>query len=290
MNGADIGSSCAATRLTEVLPRPADGARVERLDARRGGRQAGGLHPRGPMAADAFNGARFPTTRMSVVVGLRDPDPGRAHRCFSRIAEAYGNALYKHVRLKWRKSPEDTRDLVQAFLALAFEKEYLSAWDPSRAGFRTFLRTCIDRFVSKDMEASRAQKRGGGARPLSLDFDVAEQELSRAAVPDVESVFEQEWARSVFDLALASLRAELIGSEREVRLRVFEAYDLADPGARPSYQEIAERLSIPATTVTNHLHFVRRELRRHVLLVLRELTSDEAEFRAEARALLGESV
>lgn len=242
------------------------------------------------MAADAFHGGRFPTTRMSVVAGLRDPDPGRAHRCFSRVAEAYGRPLYKHVRLKWRRSAEDAADLVQAFLTVAFEKEYLSAWDPARASFRAFLKTCIDRFVAKDIEASRAQKRGGGARPLSLDFDVAESELVAAAVPDVESVFEQEWGRSVFDLALSSLRADLSGTDREIRLRVFEAYDLADPGARPSYKAIAERFAVPQTAVTNHLSFARRELRRHVIETLRELTGSEEELRAEVRALLGEAL
>jgi hypothetical protein len=39
------------------------------------------------MSDGAGEDARFPTTRMSVVAGLRDPDPARAHRCFSRVAE-----------------------------------------------------------------------------------------------------------------------------------------------------------------------------------------------------------
>lgn len=241
------------------------------------------------MSGNAFNGERFPTTRASAVIGLRDPDPARARRCFARVAEAYGKPLYKHVRLGWRKSAEDASDLVQAFLAVAFEKEYLAAWDPEKSGFRTFLRTCIDRFVAKDIEASRALKRGGGARPLSLDFDVAESELSGAAVKDAEAVFEREWARSVFDLALSSLRADLTGTDREIRLRVFEAHDLADPDERPSYQAVAERFGLPVTTVTNHLSFARRELRRHVIDTLRELTASEEELRAEVRALLGEA-
>jgi hypothetical protein len=40
--------------------------------------------------------------------------------------------------------------------------------------------------------------------------------------------------------------------------------------------------------VTNQLFRVRGELRRIVLEVLQELTADEAEFREEARALLGD--
>jgi hypothetical protein len=46
-------------------------------------------------------------------------------------------------------------------------------------------------------------------------------------------------------------------------------------------------MGLPVTQVTNHLYWARREFRAAVLLVLREITASEAEFRAEARALLG---
>lgn len=235
-------------------------------------------------------GLEFPTTRLSVIAGLRDPDRARATRSFARVAEAYGAPLYKHVRLKWRRSPEDAEDLIQAFLTVSFEKEYLAAWDPARATFRSFLRTCLDRFVAKDLEASRAAKRGGGQSLLSLDLGLAEKDLASAAVPDVETAFEQAWKQQVFQLALASLREELLASGRPERWRAFEAYDLADPGERPSYQLVAERLSLPVTTVTNHLAFARRELRRHVIETLRELTAGEDELRSEVRALLGDTL
>ena len=42
------------------------------------------------------------------------------------------------------------------------------------------------------------------------------------------------------------------------------------------------------TDVTNHLSRVRRELRRIVLEVLREMTASDEEFSEEARALLGD--
>jgi RNA polymerase sigma factor (sigma-70 family) len=241
------------------------------------------------MAGDASPAGRFPTTRLSVVAGLKAQDRATVERCFGRVAMAYQKPLYKHVRLKWQRSAEDARDLVQAFLAVSFEKEYLAAWDPARARFRTFLRTCIDRFVLRDIESARAGKRGGGARLVPLDLDMAEREIAGAVVPDAESVFEQEWARSVFEMALASLREELCGTEREIRFRVLEAYDLSAEEPRPSYQALAARFGIPVTTVTNHLHFARRELRRHVIETLRELTASEEELRAEVQALLGEA-
>lgn len=234
-------------------------------------------------------GLSFPTTRLSAIAGLRDPDRARAVRSFARVAEAYDRPLREHVRLKWRATPEDARDLVQAFLAVSFERDYLAAWDPSRASFRTFLRTCVDRFASREREAARAQKRGGGAEVLSLDAGISEKDLAGAAIPDVEAAFERAWKQQVFQLALASLREELLASNLPARWAVLEAYDLAEPDERPSYKAIGERLSLPVTTVTNHLSFARRELRRHVIETLRELTANDGELRAEIRALLGET-
>ena len=60
----------------------------------------------------------------------------------------------------------------------AFEKNYVERYDPAKAKFRTFLRTCLDRFVQNQQKADRAEKRGGGATLLSLDFPGAERELA----------------------------------------------------------------------------------------------------------------
>jgi DNA-binding transcriptional LysR family regulator len=66
---------------------------------------------------------------------------------------------------------------------------------------------------------------------------------------------------------------------------VFEKYDLAEPAERLTYQQIAEELNIPATTVTNHLALARRELRTLLLDRLRGMTGDENELRREMREL-----
>jgi hypothetical protein len=50
---------------------------------------------------------------------------------------------------------------------------------------------------------------------------------------------------------------------------------------------LAAEFGLTQVQVTNYLAAARRQLRRHVLRRLRRLTASEAEFRAEARALLG---
>ncbi len=138
-------------------------------------------------------------------------------------------------------------------------------------------------------------KRGGGEPLLSLDFDAAEGELGRVIEPaglSTEELFEREWVRSLFGLAVEALEAECIARGKEIHFRLFERYDLGDePGdgtdSRPTYAELAREVDLPVTTVTNHLAWARREFRRITLERLREMTASDEEFRGEARALLG---
>ena len=114
----------------------------------------------------------------------------------------------------------------------------------------------------------------------------------RRALPDgtdLEAQFQREWARSLFSLAVESLRARCASMGKDVAFTLFERYDIdgAEASDRPSYAQLAAEHDLPVTQVTNHLHWARRELRAAVLQKLREITASEAEFRSEARALLG---
>jgi hypothetical protein len=90
----------------------------------------------------------------------------------------------------------------------------------------------------------------------------------------------------VFSLALEDLRTRCAVTGKQLQHRIFEQYDLAED-ARPSYAELAAEHGIPVTSVTNHLAWARRELRRLVLARLDTVTSGKPESRAELRALFG---
>jgi hypothetical protein len=88
----------------------------------------------------------------------------------------------------------------------------------------------------------------------------------------------------VFAIAVDRLRDELDRRGKSIHFLLFQSYDLDD--AKLSYKDLAERHGIPATDVTNYLALARREFRRILLDLLREMTASDREFRAEARALL----
>ena len=233
---------------------------------------------------------RFPATRLSAVVAAGSADPVQRARGFETIVSAYWMPVYKYVRLKWNKTTEDARDLTQGFFAEALEKNFFARYDPAKARFRTFVRTCLDGFVANDEKAARRLKRGGDKIIVSLDFEEAEHQLQVAQPPSATSLdeyFEREWARSVFALAVETLKEHLEKAGKTTHLRLFERYVLEEPDDGTGYKELAAEYGISTSDVTNYLALARREFRRIVLEKIRDLTANEEEFRRESRALLG---
>lgn len=229
---------------------------------------------------------RFPTTRHSIVVALGSDDAAERTRAFDTLVALYWKPLYKYLRVAWSRAREDGEDLTQSFFARVFEKGSLGSYDPAKASFRTFLRTLFDRHVANEKKAGERLKRGGGE--VHLDFDSAEREIGRdgAGGATPEEYFQREWVRSVFANAVERLREWAESNGRQTQFALFEAYDL-DEDARVSYRDLGRRFGLTETTVTNHLAAVRRQFRQIVLDLLREVTASDAEYRAEARALLG---
>lgn len=239
--------------------------------------------------------SKFPETRLTALAAASSPEPHVREDALHAIVSAYWKPVYKHIRIHWRKSNEDSKDLTQGFFAKVIEKEFLASYDPSRSAFRTYLRMCLDAFVANEEQSARRLKRGGGAIPISLDFEAAEGEMRRlepqARVLPAEDLFYQEWARSLFAIAVERLRSVCEAKSRSARFELFRRYDLAEERpAEVTYDSLGTELGMNAATVTNNLAAARRDFRRIVLQTLREMTCSEAEYRAEARRLLGAEV
>jgi len=239
-------------------------------------------------------GDRFPLTRRSVIEAIGSIDAEEREQALESLCAAYWRPIYKYIRLRWNRPSDEAQDLTQGFFVEAFERELLERFDPKKSRLRTYLRLCVDSFVSNESKASRRQKRGGDIPHFALDFSAAEQELSHAvmdpaAIPSSESLeefFEKEWVRSLFTLAVEELRQLCMARERERTFRLFEAYDLED-SQKISYEQLSKEFGIPVTDVTNALAWARREFRRIALERLHELCGSEEEFQREARAVFG---
>ncbi len=224
----------------------------------------------------------FPTTRHSLILSAAGTGT-LAREALDSIADVYWKPAYKHVRIQWKRSNEEAKDLVQGFFAALIEQQILAGFDPAKARFRTYLKGCLDHFVMKQDEHAHRLKRGGGDTQV-YDFEAAEREI--AGAPSVEDVFLREWQRQMFALGLDDLHAFCQASGKTVQYAVFAKYDLAEDD-RPSYTALASQYAIPVTSVTNYLAWTRRELRRLVLARLTSVTSGDPECQAELHVLFG---
>ena len=235
--------------------------------------------------------ARFPTTRLSAVREAGSADPDVRERGFASVVEAYWKPAYKYVRLRFREDADEARDLTQGFFATAFEKKWFGAYDPRKGTFRTFLRTCLDGFVSNQRKAARRQRRYPGAPLLSLDFEGAEGEILERPMPEgksMEELFHEEFVRGLFGAAVEELEARCERDGRPEAFRLFERYDL-DPGPEgaPTYATLDAASGLSTAEVTRELAFARRTFRRIVLERLRRVSGSDREYREEVRAILG---
>lgn len=245
------------------------------------------------MPVDSGRGAgAFPLTRASVVYATGSDDPRLREQAWATLIRSYWKPVYKYIRIQWNAAEQDAEDLTQEFFTRAMKGDFFERFDPARARFRTYLRTCLHGFLVNERKAARRQKRGGGFDLVPLDFASAEHELANTtegAGSDPEEFFRQESIRSLFGLAVDAVRVRCEAAGKATHFAVFQCYDLAPSGAaeRPTYAQVAAEFGIPVTQVTNYLAYTRRELRAAVLDTLREISGTESEFRLEALELLG---
>lgn len=241
-----------------------------------------------PDTAIGGHSARFPATQHSAILRAAGTDREERVRALETIVAAYWKPVYKHLRIRWRLSNEDAKDVAQGFFATLIEKDWIHSFSPGKGTFRTFLRTCVDRFAGNQHEAAQAGKRTPEFPLLPLDTMAAEREMALepcGSSPD--EYFRSEWIRTMLQLGVERLRDQALSRNREAAFRAWELYDLHDGEDRPTYAAIALELGTGTTNVTNWIAAMRRDFRSILVATLRELTASEQEFETEAAALFG---
>jgi RNA polymerase sigma factor (sigma-70 family) len=219
---------------------------------------------------------QFPSTHLSLLeaAGSNAALPNDA---LDRVSALYWKPVYRFIRVKFHKNNEDAKDLTQSFFATALQRDFFARFDPAKASFRTYLRMAVERFAATEHAAAKRQKRGGG-----IEFEPLDDQAASAESP--EDVFEREWQRQLFAVALDDLRAHCEACGKRFQFEIFEAYDLADAD-RPSYTDLAARFRVAETAVTNYLAWTRRMLRHFVTERLRGVTAGQRDLRNEMRRL-----
>lgn len=227
----------------------------------------------------------FATTHWSVVRAAGRSDSTRARAALETLCRAYWYPLYAFVR-RLGHTPHDAEDVVQAFFALCLEKNYLAAVEQAKGRFRSFLLIALKRFLANEWDKARARKRGGGARPISLDALTAEQRyaIEPADHLSADRLYERRWALTLLDTVLARLREEQAAAGR---LEDFDLLkDSLTAGERATaYAELAGRLKTSEGAVKVAVHRLRRRYRELLEAEIANTVSSPEEVIEERRYL-----
>ena len=132
-------------------------------------------------------------------------------KALETLCSAYWFPIYAYARRRGYAA-DDAADLTQEFFLRLLEKQFLESADPERGRFRTFLLTIFQRFLLKERDRDHAIKRGGGRKPLTLDFESREH-LYASSLTDgqtAERIFERQWAMTLLNRVVEQLRAEYV--------------------------------------------------------------------------------
>ena len=186
----------------------------------------------------------FATTRWSVVIAAgRDSSP-YSKQALASLCETYWYPLYAYVR---RRVPDvdEAQDLTQAFFAQLLEKNYVGSATPDRGRFRAYLLTAFKHFLSKQWEKAKAQKRGGGRAPISLDFESADSHFRIEPVSRLtaDQLYDRQWAITLLGQIMERLEVEFEQAGKAKQFDELRGFIIGDH-AGTTYAQVAEKLSM----------------------------------------------
>lgn len=227
----------------------------------------------------------FATTRWSVVLAAGSPDSPGARDALAQLCEHSWYPLYAFLRRRGH-GPDEAQDLTQGFFADLLERGDLGRADPERGRFRSFLLGALKHYVANQRQASQAQKRGGGERPLSFEWSEAEGRF--ALEPEErhtpESLYNSSWARALLDSVLGHLEAEY---EARGKRELFQqlAPCLGGHADALPYAEIARELGANEGTVKVAVHRMRGRYRQLLRAEIQETLAEGGDVEQEIRDL-----
>jgi RNA polymerase sigma factor (sigma-70 family) len=233
---------------------------------------------------DCSGAAQFGQTQWSVVLAAAGKkDVALAEQSLEKLCRLYWLPLYTYIR-RQGESPHDAQDLTQDFFTRLLEKDFLCSVDKTKGRFRSFLLASLKHFLSHQRDRARAQKRGGGQSPLSLDFSDAETSIEfQPADPQTpEKAFEKSWALTLLEQSLAKLRQEYSDRGRQ---DLFEQLKTTLTEARGSvpYVELAARLKLSEASVKMAVHRLRQRYREVLRAEIAETVSQKSDVEDELR-------
>ena len=228
--------------------------------------------------------ASFHTTLWSLVLGARGDRSALEH-----LLRAYWSPVYAFIRRQGYPG-HDASDLTQDFLTqVVIGRDLLGRADPERGRFRAFLKHALKNFLIDQHRLHRVSKRSGGGTGVAAGGDHPEPDVADSRVPEIDAMFDREWAATVLELTLTRLEEACRADGLAQHWEVFNL-NVLGPAVRKSravpLDELAGRFgAVDATQLSNMLQTVKRRFRKTLREVVAETVSDESQVEQELSEL-----
>lgn len=227
---------------------------------------------------------QFATTHWSIVSSAGHKSPS-SDRALETLCETYWYPLYAYIR---RRVPDvnEAQELTQAFFAELLEKNYVGTATPERGRFRAYLITALKHFLGKEWEKAKAQKRGGGRVPLSLNFpsEDASNSLEPAGGITPEQRYDQQWAMTLLDHVMDRLKSELEQQGKARHFAELKGFLIGDH-AEVTYATAAARLQTTEAAAKKAASRMRKRYRELLREEIAHTVSDPSDIDDEIRSL-----
>jgi DNA-directed RNA polymerase specialized sigma24 family protein len=235
----------------------------------------------------------FASTHWSVVLaaGESQADPEVAQTALAQLCQTYWAPLYTFVRSRGH-TVHDAQDLTQSFFAYLIEHKIYARVDREKGKFRSFLLASLKNFLGHAYDREQTLKRGGSLDFLPLDDARAEAaeslfqtHFASGELIGGDRLFERSWAEALVGAGLKRLAAEQRAEGKEKlfgKLRIFLTGS-ADP--LPTYDQLAVRLNLPASTLRSHVTRLRARYREFLRAEVRRTVDTDAEVDGELHEL-----
>jgi RNA polymerase sigma-70 factor (ECF subfamily) len=230
--------------------------------------------------------AQFTPTHWSVVLAAAGrADTVHARDALEKLCRNYWLPIYVFVRRQGHNA-HDSQDLTQEFFARLLEKNVLASVQREKGRFRSFLLASVKHFLANEWDKARAQKRGGGQVPISIDANLAENSfgMEPADTLTADRIFERRWALALLDLVLRRLREEYTRDGKEKQFNELKS-TLTEASRTISHAEIAARLGTSEGAVKVAAHRLRQRYRELLRAEIADTIANPGETDDEIRNL-----
>jgi RNA polymerase sigma-70 factor (ECF subfamily) len=229
----------------------------------------------------------FATTHWTVVLAAGRRHTPSADTALEELCRTYWFPLYAYVRRRGH-AKADAEDLTQAFFARLLEKNFLESVGSAKGKFRAFLLAVLKHFLANEWDKARAQKRGGGEIPLSLDWQTADTKFQVAATnaPSPDQAFDREWALALLAKVIERLEKECAADGKAALFAQLKMF-LTAGGGDSAQADVAKSLGMEEGAVRVAIHRLRKRYRALLRDEIAQTLADESQVDAELQALFG---